>query len=423
MGKPFEITYAPSQWDAPPGGIASQWSVPYGGLHVQFPENQIGPQYSPALNNVMFRNGELRTRPAFINYLPAPDGTNPILGIGSFLSKNQIWHTFCFTQNGLFQLRQGAVALAASGSNPWQALGGPLLSSGNPVAWRTFQSILYYTNGSGHLSAWDGSAASPLTDVAFTGNVYPLPNNYAGTLFSSLFLGELDNHILMANTVENGQSFPQRIRWSNIGFNPILNTFGGNLGTGGATFDPAVNINAGENDFLDVTDLITGMIFVGRVGLIFRQQGITEISPTGQGIAPFDFNHLWASEQGVGNVYPTTIAQYGSYGVFVATNDVYQATPSSIAPIGLQARDAIMYDLAQSAGIPAAAIVPSYAIQRVYLTYNLFIPLPNGSTRVYVYSFDDANWTSWTLSGVIAGQPTGCWTGDTVLTGTLVPSR
>lgn len=426
MGKPFEIHYSPADWDAPPGGIATQWSVPYGGLNVQAPENLIGPSYSPAMNNVFFRNSELRSRPKFSVYLPGPDGQNPILGVNSFLSKNLFWHTVAFTVNGMYQLTLNAQSYVQRNLSPWSRLGGPLLSSNNPVAIRTFQNIVYYTNGSGHLSAWDGSNPTPLTDVAFTGTTWPLPNNYTGTTFSSLFLGELDSHILMGYTSEtaytNGvatgaTAFPQRIRWSNIGFNPILNTFGGNLGTAGATFDPSVNLNAGSADMLDVTDVITGMMFLGRMGYIFRQQGITEIDPTGSGTAPFDFNHLWASEHGIGNVFPLTIDQYGSYGMFVATNNVYQVTPGNVTPVGAGTRDAIMLDLSFATSAPVAAIIPSLAVYRIYLTYSLFIPQATG-TRVYVYSFDDNNWATWFMTGVTIGKPTGCWIGDPIISTT-----
>lgn len=426
MGKPFEIHYSPADWDAPPGGIAQAWSTPYGGLNVQAPENLIGPSYSPALNNVIFRNSELRSRPAFSSYLPGPDGQNPILGVSSFLSKNSVWHTMAFSSNGMWQLIANAQLAVNQGQSPWARLGGPPLGT-NPVAVRTFQNVLYYTNGFGHLSAWDGAAQSPITDVAFSGSTFPLPSNYTGTTFSSLFLGELDNHMLMAYTVENAYTggvltgattFPQRIRWSNIGFNPSLNgVFGANLGTGGATFDPSVNVNAGLNDFLDVTDFITGMMYLGRMGYIFRQQGITEINPTGNGTAPFDFNHLWASEHGIGNVYPLTIDQYGSYGMFTAANNIYQISPGTVQPIGGGARDAIMLDLSFATAPPTGVIIPSYSVYRVYLVYKLFIPQGNG-TRVYVYSFDDNNWTSWFLSNINIGKPAGCWIGDPIISGT-----
>lgn len=423
MAKDFEITYSPANWDAPPGGVAQAWSTPYGGLNVQAPENQIGPSYSPSMNNIMLRNSEMRSRPAFRRFLPGPDGSNAILGQGSFLSRNNVWHTFAFTINGLFQLQFNPLAAVAQGNNPWTRVGGPPLTAGNYVRWRVFQSILYYTNGSGHLSAWDGAALTPINDVAFLGTgVSGLPPANT-TLIGGLFLGELDSHLIVGFTSEiivtGGAlgpiaNFPQRIRWSNTGFNPFdaNGNFGANLGTQGATFDPLVFVNAGFNDFLDVPDQLTGFLFIGRVGYLLRQNGITEVSPTGNGSAPFDFNHMWASEQGIGNVYPSSVAQYGSIGIFVATDNVYQIMGNQVSAIGGGARDAIFADIANTSAPPTAVIVPAYTLGFVYLTYKLYISLPNGATRVWVYSLEENNWSPWTLSNTVIGIPSTCWIGQ-----------
>lgn len=426
MGKPFEITYSPSQWDAPPGGIAQAWSAPYGGLNVQTPENQIGPSFSPAMNNVMLRNAELRSRPVFRVLLPGPDGFNPVLGVVSFLSRNFVYHTCAFTKSGMFQLKPNPVGVVNAGGNPWVRVGGPSLSPFSFVRSNVFQSILYYTNGNGHLSAWDGAALTPISDVAFYGaGSAGLPPSTT-TLIGSLYLGELDSHLMLAYTSETPivsgavgatASFPQRLRWSNSGFNPFdaNGVFGANLGTQGATFDPNIFLNAGSNDFIDVPDAITGVMFIGRTGYIFRQNGITEVSPTGNGNAPFDFNHLWASQQGIGSIYPATLAQYGNIGIFVANDNVYQINTSQCAAIGGGARDAIMADLANATSSPTAVIIPGYTLGYTYLTYKLFVPLPNGSTRVWVFSIEENNWSPWTISNVIAGLPSNCVIGQVAI--------
>lgn len=407
---PFVIDYSPSQWNAPAGGVATSWSTPYGGLHVQTPENMIGPSFTPAVNNFFFRNSELRTRPAFKQLMQGPDGNNIILGCGSFLSASQVWHTFSFTPRGLFQLKTNWPQEQQAGRNPWVYLGGPALSTA-PIAWQAFDGVLYYTNGS-HLSAWDGQANAPITDVAFSGTVFPPPANQ--TVVGGAFLGELDSHLFLAyvrtNTGGNITIQPNTIQWSNAGFQPTLNgVFGANLGTIGATFDANVNPNAGFNNFIDVPDLITGLMTIGREMLIFRQNGITQVTPTGQGTAPFDFNHMWASQNGVGSIYPFTIAQYGGTGIFISFEQIYQITPSNLQPIGGGARDAIMTDLANATGSPKASIDRGFALGYTYLNYHLRIPLAN-STRSYVFSIEDNNWTSWTESGVWpTGIPNECW--------------
>lgn len=469
MGKYFEIRYDPSQWNAPQGGVATQWTSPYGGLHVQAPANLIGPQFSPDFNNFMLRNAELASKPNLTQLLPGPDGRNMILSVGSFLSANQVWHTVAMTPRGLFQLSPNSLSLVSRGVNPWNYLGGPALTTA-PLTWQAYAGILYYGNGQ-HLSAWDGAATTPITDVAFagtlnqppqsapkwasgqavvagyliwdgtniqkvttpgtTGGSVPVWNTNIGSTtadntvtwtnmgpcghYGSLLLGELANHIIMAYTFEttpdgNSTAYPQRVRWSNTGFNPTLSgTFGANLGTQGATFDPTVFVNAGYNDFLDVPDVITGLMSLGPNAYIFRQNGITEMTPTGVGTAPFDFNHMWASQNGIGNVYPFSIAQYGSNGIFISNEQIYQMTPSTMQPIGGGARDAIMADLAKATGSPKASIDRGWRLGHVYLTYHLRIPLTN-SMRSYVYSLEDNNWSRWTDTGV---WPTGisneCW--------------
>jgi len=488
MEKSFEITYSPANWTAPPSGQAVQWTTPYGGLNVQTPENLIGPSYTPLVNNFFFRNAELRTRPAFKQILPGPDGTNIILAVGSFLSNAQVWHTFAITPRGLFQLVPNSTNQLIAGQSPWVFLGGPTLVTA-PAQWWSFAGILYYSNGI-HLSAWDGQALNPINDVAFLGptanpTVITLTqvavstgvatysySSYIGTgpmvglqvtisgfstggnnvtatitggsfgssgtftvnattqanethageaisdptLIGGIFIAELANHLIIANVTESTSSgsssvnYPNRIRWSNTGFNPNLNgTFGANLGTIGATFDPNITLTAGLNDLLDVPDLITGLMTVGQMGYIFRQNGITEFSPTGNGLAPFDFNHLWASQNGIGNVYPFTIAQYGNIGIFVAYDNVYMVQGQTVAAIGGGARDAIVSDLANATGSPKASIDRGFSLGYTYLVYHLRIPLAN-SMRSYVFSMEDNNWTVWTETGV---WPTGisneCW--------------
>lgn len=470
MGKPFSIVYSPDQWNAPAMGVATSWSTPYGGLHVQTPENIIGPSFTPAVNNFFFRNSELRTRPKFKQLLPGPDGNNLILGCGSFLSPNQVWHTFCMTPRGLFQLSVDPFDKANRGENPWIFLGGATLSTA-PIAWQSYNGILYYCNST-HLCAWDGVAPQAVPDVAFTGGN---PSQLGGATIGGTFLTELDNHIILGyiNHSQLGR-FPQRVQWSNNGFNPIGSTvstvwaaltakqfgdrivdsngnvqvviagttfttgavqpiwprtlnativdagitwanagpnsqFPSNLGTIGATFDPGVNVSAGFNDFIDCPDIITGLMALGREGFVFRQNGITHMTPTGKGVAPFDFNHMWSSQNGIGNVYPFTIAQYGNTGVFISFEQIYQITPGALQPIGGGARDAIMVDLAKSTGSPKASIDRGFNLGYTFLNYHLRIPLDN-ATRSYVFSMEENNWTSWTTTGVWpTGQPNECW--------------
>jgi len=195
-------------------------------------------------------------------------------------------------------------------------------------------------------------------------------------------------------------------------------------------------------------------MMLGRVGYIFRSNGITEIDPTGIGTAPFDFNHLWASQLGIGNIKYTGIAQYGTTGVFVSSDNIYSVQSYQISAIGGTARDAIYADLSlnSNAAVNAtygtnappfpqnvfSALVPLFSsgvgnvpnagsglnagylygqsandTSFIYLVYILCIPMVGG-TKVWVYSFEDQNWTDFflvndwvTANPTVVGIPEG----------------
>lgn len=415
MAKYFEIVY----------------KGPFGGLHVQAPENVIPPEYSPNFNDFMLRNQELRSRPAFSRQtqIPSMPTTNGFTAIGSFgtLLGSQLnyvsWKTFGIDPTGpLYALDY------SSGVYSWTLVGGNSQGSYNgPISWRSFQNVLYGASPEGGFGVfgWNGGYDSTpyVSQVAFSGSTNPPVSPQQ--VYGGYFIDELADHLILLSTTEytagagGGQLYPYRVRWSNSGFNPYGGgTFGSNLGTSGATFDPSINTDAGFADLLEVSDQITGEMMLGTVGYIFRRQGITQMNPTGSGSAPFTFQHLWASEHGVGNLWPFTNAQYGLMGVFVAEDNVYQLSPTGFNVIGGFARDAIIADLSKASSYPCASILPGFNFGYVYLVYILMIPqTSNGvtSTVCYLYSFEDQNWMRWTLPGYAAvGRPDLCTVGPLI---------
>lgn len=98
---------------------------------------------------------------------------------------------------------------------------------------------------------------------------------------------------------------------------------------------------AGYNNLPDVEDIITGLIMEGPTGYIIRQQGITEVTPLSNGTDPFDFNHLWASHQGIGSKFPYAATQYGALGYIPANDDIYTIGYAGINVITGIAKSAI----------------------------------------------------------------------------------
>jgi hypothetical protein len=177
-------------------------------------------------------------------------------------------------------------------------------------------------------------------------------------------------------------------------------------------WDPIANTSAGFNDFLDVPDVLTGLMTIGIQGYLFRSNGITQFSPTGRTLTPFQFDHLWASRQGIGNVLNWSIAQYGASGFFASTEQIYKMSVNSFSPIGGSARDAIYADIASASGNPVASFVPNLGLGYNYPLYTISIPLTT-FTRHYQYSDEDNNWAPWdTVGQIITGKPETVFTGQ-----------
>lgn len=396
------------------GTFAIEYEGPYAGLDVESPETLISDKASPSFNNFMLRNAELRSRPQLVS--PFQGASSFQLGITSFLDINGMYHTCTWANTNLYQLNPALIP-----GYPWLSMtGAPGNMGETPLSYRTFANTLYYS-AIGFLSGmhigtslpfvayWDGLAAAPvftntfsdasvsqsiagisLTDSPTVGGSLPGGPTITGPIaIGGGFLGELNNQLILANVSIRDQgaaktySFPNVIWWSANGL-PLQ-------------WDPIANTSAGFNAFLDVADQITGLLTLGIAGYIFRNFGITQMAPTGSTVTPWEFDHMWASDHGIGNVFPWSIAQYGPQGAFVAQDNVYALSITNAEPIGGKARDAIMADLALASFSPMANIIPIFVNGYVYLTYQILIPI-NSFVRNYVYSFEDKNWAAWDLA-------------------------
>jgi len=424
---------------------------PWKGIVNHLPENMISSQESPFLNNVILKNGEIRSNPRQSLGIKGPvnDNSNIAL-INSFLDANNVVHTVIITQLGLWQLNPNWPKYP---DKAWNLVAPFSVQPGSvtPSAYQTFLNTFYWTNGGPNLFSWDGitsvgsvttvkrstfyiqgaevtasvggvvyrfvannfgktatvapvfnaTLASQTVDggVTFINNGKPIvqdgfknvavvdaTNGYTAGAF---FLGELGFRLIMLNTVESTGSYPQRVRWTPSGYPSI--------------WDPNVNIGAGFSDEIDVPDGITGFLTIGRVGFIFRVNGITELTQTGNGLNPFDFNHLWASDRGIGNIYSYTIAGYGPIGIFISNDEIYQLSLGGFERIGATSRDLVLNDLARATSTPVATIYPYYQKNYVYTTYMLTIPFGDSSI-VWRYSIEDRHWTR-------SIKPKGIYTG------------
>ena len=435
------------------------------GLDVQNPADLIARSASPSFSNFTLRNAALTSRPPFVKVFQPPQLNEESLGAGSFIDLNGVTHSFAFTTLGLWQLEQ---TNNIPNKNPWTFIGQPQLIPGIPVSWQAFVNNLYYTNGSPTVAQWDGVALEPsiisfLADgVSSVGGLflfelasrlvlaYVVQNASGQITKSAVAVGGTGYNVGDTATIGSGIAILQvtkapagivteyTITNQGVGYtvaagvttNPTSGTgtgltinitaIGNSIVTMPQTvwwsanglpnvWDPTINTSAGFNPLLDTPDIITGVMALGEFALIFRTNGITQVSPTGSGLVPFEFDHMWASNKGIGNVYPFSLAQYGSFGVFISTEQVFQVSVNSFQEIGKGARDAIMNDLANSTSNPVAYISSASPFGYVYLTYNLCIPLGT-FTRIYKYSLEDKNWQVWDMPGLlVTSQPYSVW--------------
>lgn len=347
---------------------------PWTGADISMPETDIKPSATPFSSNIIARQGELRSRMRLANFCQAPQDGTPVLGLTSFIDINGVVHTVAITKLNLYQLSYNYAALNANGQNPWLVVASlPATNTSNiPYSIQNLQAKLFFTNGTPHVWQWDG-ISNTITDVGV------LATGSCG----STYMMELNARIVLVSTIETSGSavanFPFRARWSPTGF------------PSPPTFDPNTNLDAGFNDLLDCPDTLTGCLPIGRTGYLFRSNGITEMIPTtGQGNA-WDFNHLWASDRGIGNAFPQTIAGFGPMGIFISGEGIYKITPTSFDDIGLGATDLILTDISNATGLESATILPYFSPKYPYSVYWLNLGVGN-DTVSWFYNIKEQGW-------------------------------
>ncbi len=343
------------------------------GVDVSLPETDIDPAASPFINNFLIRHGELRSRFSCPVFCVAPPDNTSVLGLTSFIDYNGLVHTVALTQLGVYQLSYLVTQPNFTG-NPWLVVANfPNTQNTVPFAIQNLQGKIYFTNGVSSTWAWDG----------MSNNISSVGNLASGGTCGALYMMELGARIVLASTTETASgvttNFPFRVRWSAV-----------NLAS--TTFDPSVNLGAGFNDMFDCPDTITGILPIGRTGYVFRSNGISEMIPTsGQGLV-WDFNHMWASDRGIGNAFPQTLASFGPIGIFGSGEAFYKITPNSFQDISLGATDVILTDIGNRTGTVQATILPYLNLEFPFTCYILMIQ--NGSDTIcWVFDLKENNWT------------------------------
>jgi len=339
---------------------------PFKGINSDTPSPESQPNEFDDVLNFFVRKGRVQSRPNLGAFTPV----SPFIrNMGSFKDMNGNKHTFGLAN---YTAPQTPAYMLSTGPFTWNPLIIPGLNAGQLGSNQIFseayiQNQVFFANGGYPLSYLDGS-----NTVQFAGDTPGTCN----------FLAVCANHLIQAVCTEpalgqvGATLFPRRVRWS-ASANPL-------------EWNPATDFTAGVNDLLEVPDDITGINTLGYSSFVWRTNGITIMFPTGIGLTPFDFENFSLAPDGVGNFFPYSLATYTNWCSFVAQDNIYRFSVSSIDPIGGLSKKKIYADLAANNGDQVwGRIIPNLGLSYDFLCYMLTIPGPNVT---WVYTFDDGQW-------------------------------
>lgn len=335
---------------------------PFEGYVDNLPIPHSSPKAFDTIINWMCRKGRVHLRPKVQLWSGQPDNAI-IRHIRTFRDIQNNQHTLVLTTKTAYYITTSV----DPGIPTWHALtlpGGLTTLSGTALPYGVVgaEHRVYFSNGSTKILYTDGEAS-----VKSAG--------YGG---AARFLTVNASHLIGAyiTAPEPGAAgstvFPNRVIWSAVG-----------------NLTNWTDFSSGEADLVESSDEITGLATLGQRTFVWRTNGITIMTPTGIGEAPFRFDNLSLADTGIGTQYPYAIAVYNDRAVFVADSDIYIASPSDLQSIGAKAKKAIFADLARVAGDEVQGFVVTKLGPSVdYLSYWLSIP----GVSTWIYSMDDEAW-------------------------------
>lgn len=346
---------------------------PFGGVQSELPPTEIENYGFQDATNVIFRRGAASVRPGFTALTPIPGIQEPIIGVVDFFNNLTTRIACVMTPTRLLRWN-------GSPANDWTEITGPGFTGGPTQlwSWDVVGQKLCFSQGADPIWIWDGVSGSYVS----ADPVNAPPANY---------LAEIGLHLMAADTIEGGTRHSQRYHWSGAG-------------------DPTdwTSFNSGLNDNLNNLGPINGLKKLGQYGFGFHQLGIVQIIPTGIGTDPFDFVPIVNCS--LGNICPHSLDHFNIGGIeqaaFAGEDNIYIFNQSSLIPIGdqpidgrkrLGARSRIYADIFAGNPRQVFGYVTTSINGNPFNAYWLIIP----GISVWVYNFDEGNWTRFTYQNQI----------------------
>lgn len=359
---------------------------PFGGIQTDMPPEMVERFGFSLVRNLMFRKGEMQVRPAPVNITAIPDPQEAILDVADFFTSNGTRIQTVITKSRLLKWE-------SAGAGSWTDIPAAVPLTGtddNLFTHTVVAGKLLFCQGVDKVQLWNGITA---TFAQASANAVP-----------ARYLFELTNRLIALDTVEGAIRQPQRVRWTGAGDPTDWTSFG-----------------AGQNDlFNDLGPIMNGLKLY-QSGFIFQQRGITQMIPTGLGVRPFDFVSMSAHSKGC--ICPYSLGAFGeNIAAYVGKDNVYLFDGTQSYPIGdspvtgsrirVGARKSLMSEIRNTDLNKVRGFISSSINGTEYYAY--WLTFPNGN--VWVYNFDEANWTFFSLASLSSGiSAIGLFNRDTVV--------
>ncbi len=152
---------------------------------------------------------------------------------------------------------------------------------------------------------------------------------------------------------------------------------------------------AGFEQLADIGEFLSGLIVSNGTAYILRKEGVSYATPTGNGLVPFNVNHIGLGPQGEGTQTPNLVTQYDSVGCYVGNSDVWQLS-GGISAIGQKIRQAIFAAIDAQTNPDAQLTATSGAVFIGGDEYPVAV-FAIGTT-LYIFNTSNGTWTTLSLS-------------------------
>jgi hypothetical protein len=221
-------------------------------------------------------------------------------------------------------------------------------------SWSIVNDKFCFTNGNTDMQYWTGTGYASALDST--------------NVKKARYCCEFANRLFVADLEISGNRSPITVKWSKEG-------------------DPTdwTDSTAGENDFLETEDFITGLGRVGTYLVVYKRDSLIIGSRSGDATSPVNYQ---SPRRGVGLVAPWSLVDFMGTNAWLGRDDFYQLNGDYPVSIGKPIRDKFLKEVGYS------------EIEKVFgfANYNSneisWVANTDTGQRAYVWNYKTNQWTT-----------------------------